>query len=304
MRSAPILLAVIAVLGAVLASCSSASPGLPSVASPANAGDEFANPEPVAITGYQGHAMEPFISRDGRYLLFNNLNEPSENTDLHWAERMTPLSFRYRGKIEGVNTGALEAVPSLDRNGLLYFVSTRSYERTLSTIYRARFVAGRATGAELVEGLSLKRPGMVNFDAEISADGQWLYGVDGDLTGGAIPKTADVFVAKRRGDRFERLPNSAAIMANINTAALEYAPAISSDGLELFFTRMSGASLWRKLTIEHAVRAFSDEPFGPSRTISAITGFVEAPTVTGDGKALYYHAKVNGRYGIFRVSRP
>jgi hypothetical protein len=54
--------------------------------------------------------------------------------------------------------------------------------------------------------------------------------------------------------RFERLPDSSRIFANINTSALEYAAAISSDGLELFFTRMTGALFWRKLTIEHAVR--------------------------------------------------
>ena len=34
-------------------------------ASQAVAGDEFVNPQPVTIVGYQGHAMEPFISRDG-----------------------------------------------------------------------------------------------------------------------------------------------------------------------------------------------------------------------------------------------
>jgi hypothetical protein len=266
---------------------------------PARAADEFAGPQPVAIVGYQGHAMEPFISRDGRYLLFNNLNDPSENTDLHWAERITPLSFRYRGRIEGANTDVLEGVPTLDRNDMLYFVSPRSYKETLSTIYRAKFEGGRATGVELVKGLSLMKPGMVNFDVEISADGKLLYGVDGDLTGGPVPKSADLFVARRVGDGFERLPDSARIMANINTSALEYAAAISADGLELFFTRMTGALLWRKLTIEHATRKSADEPFGPSRTIRSISGFVEGPTVTGDGKALYYHAKVEGVHRIY-----
>jgi hypothetical protein len=144
----------------------------------------------------------------------------------------------------------------------------------------------------------------VNFDVEISSDGQFLYGVDGDLTGGAIPKSADLFVAKRVGDRFARLPDSARIMANVNTFDLEYAAAVPSDGLELFFTRMTGLLFWRKLTIEHATRKSADEPFGPSRTVRAITGFVEAPAVTDDGKALYYHQKVDGMHRIYRVSRP
>jgi len=273
------------------------------IALPARAGD-FGDPKPVRIVGYQGHAMEPFISRDGKYLLFNNLNEPSENTDLHWAQALTPLTFLYFGKIAGANTAALEGVPTLDRNGTLYFVSTRSYEKTISTIYRAKFADGRASDVELVEGVSLKKPGIVNFDVEISADGRFLYGVDGDLTGGAIPKTADLFVARRVGDRFERLPDSARIMGNINTADLEYAAAISNDGLELFFTRMTRGLFARKLTIEHAERTSPSEPFGPSRTISAIAGVVEAPSVTGDGKALYYHQKVDGLHRIYRVTRP
>jgi hypothetical protein len=277
---------------------------LPIGALPAGAAGDFGNPQPVAIVGYQGHAMEPFISSDGHYLLFNNLNQPSENTDLHWAERITPLSFRYGGKIEGANTAALEGVPTMDRSGTLYFVSTRSYEKTLSTIYRAKFAAGRARDVALVEGVSLKKPGIVNFDVEISPDGQLLYGVDGDLTGGPVPKTADLFVARLLGDRFERLPESAKIMASINTADLEYAAAISADGLELFFTRLTGSIFSRKLTIEHAVRKSLGEPFGRSRTIPAIAGFVEAPSVTGDGKALYYHQKVDGIHRIYRVTRP
>jgi hypothetical protein len=290
--------AVAAVLSALL--------GFSAVSLPvASAAGDFGDPQPVAIIGYQGHAMEPFISRDGRYLLFNNLNDPSENTDLHWAEQINPWSFRYRGKIEGVNTASLEGVPTLDRNGFLYFVSTRSYEQTLSTIYRAKFESGRATDVQLVEGLSLKKPGMVNFDVEVSADGETVYSVDGDLSGGGgIPKSADLFVAKRIGGRFERLPDSARIMANVNTSALEYAAAISTDGLELFFTRLTQKFLSRTLTIEHSTRASVSEPFGVSRTIAAITGFVEAPTVTGDGKALYYHQKVDGMHRIFRVSRP
>lgn len=270
----------------------------------ARAESPFRHPERVRIVGYSGHAMEPFISRDGRYLLFNNLNDPSENTELHWAERVTPVEFRYGGIIAGTSTPALEGVPTLDRNGLLYFVSPRSYEQSLSTIYRAKFEAGRASGVELVAGLSLEKPGMVNFDVEISADGQYLYGVDGDLTGGPIPKSADLFVARRTGSGFERLPDSGRLLVKVNTDALEYAAAISPDGLELFFTRMSGALFWRKLTIERAVRTSANEPFGRSRTVRAIKGHVEGPSLSGDGKSLYYHMKVDGTFAIYRVTRP
>jgi hypothetical protein len=264
---------------------------------------EFSQPRPVAITGYPGHAMEPFITRDGRYLLFNNLNDPSENTDLHWAESVSDEEFRYRGKVTGANTKALEGVPTVDRSGNLYFVSTRSYEQTLSTIYRGRFDKGVVTGVELVEGISPRIPGIVNFDAEISADGEVLVGVDGDLTGGPMPKTADLFLARRVGNRFQRLPGDKDVFANLNTSALEYAPALSQDNLEIFFTRLTKGLFGASLTIEHAVRATADLPFPVSRTIGIINGFVEAPSITGDGKTLYFHQKVDGVYRIFRTTR-
>jgi hypothetical protein len=90
----------------------------------------FSNAERVSILGYADDAMEPFITRDGKYLFFNNLNEPRVNTNLHWAERIDDLKFRYKGEIAGVNTSALEGVPSMDRQGDFYFVSTRSYNET------------------------------------------------------------------------------------------------------------------------------------------------------------------------------
>jgi hypothetical protein len=43
----------------------------------------FENPQPVTVTGYSGDLMEPFLSRDGQILFFNNRNPPAEQTDLH-----------------------------------------------------------------------------------------------------------------------------------------------------------------------------------------------------------------------------
>src|SRR5947199_3457406 len=87
---------------------------------------DYTNPVKVQVIGYAGNIMEPFISRDGTTLLFNNLNAAPENTNLHWATRINDSSFQYRGEISGINTPDLEGVASLDRNGILYFVSTRN----------------------------------------------------------------------------------------------------------------------------------------------------------------------------------
>ena len=127
----------------------------------------------------------------------------------------------------------------MDKDGMLYFVSPRSYGKTFSTLYRGRFKDGSVDGVELVPGVSRKQPGIVNFDAEISADGKTLYFVDGQFAkDGPNPKSADIVIAVLDGKEFKRNPDSGAILKNINTQALEYAPAISTDGLELFFTRV------------------------------------------------------------------
>src|SRR5882762_4659758 len=109
---------------------------------------DFSKPERVMIRGYDGEAMEPFVSRDGKYLFFNNSNDPKVNTDLHWAKRVDDATFQYKGKIGGVNTDALEGVASMDRTNRFYFVSTRSYNQTASTLYRGTFKEGNVTDIE------------------------------------------------------------------------------------------------------------------------------------------------------------
>jgi hypothetical protein len=264
-----------------------------------SASGAFQNPQRVTIEGYNGDAMEPFLSRDGKYLFFNNLNEPSVNTNLHWAERVDDLHFKYRGELKGVNTAALEGVPSMDRAGNFYFVSNRSYDQTASTLYRGKFSDGTITGVELVPGVSLAKPGIVNFDAEVSADGETLYFVESEFSFLGQPKNARILFARRKGDNFVRDPASASIMQAVNTDGLNYAPATSASECELFFTRAGpqGPAIYM------SVRADKTKPFQTPLRLAAITGFVEGPTLSPDEKSLYYHKKENGHFVLYRVTR-
>ncbi len=261
----------------------------------------FGVPQRVTIRGYNGHAMEPFLTRDGNYLMFNNLNEPQENTNLHYAERKDDLTFEYKGEIKGVNTRSLEGVPSMDEEGMLYFVSPRSYDKTLSTLYRGRFKDGSVDGVELVPGVSRRQPGIVNFDVEISADGKTLYFVDALFVQGG-PKTADLVIATRTGTGFKRDTKSSAILKQVNTTALEYAADISADGLELFFTRMNSPPTMPP-AIFRAARKSQDDPFEKPQKVAGPTGFVEASTLSHDGKTMYYHTVENERRVIYCMKR-
>ncbi|MFZ2061370.1 MAG: hypothetical protein WAU82_10200 [Candidatus Binatus sp.] len=265
----------------------------------------FTNPQPVTIEGYSQDAMEPFVSPDGNYLFFNNSNSLPQ-TNLYYATRIDDVTFQFQGEIGGANAPGLNAVPSMDVNDIFYFVSTRSYSQTFSTIYSGTFSSGSLSNVAIVPGISKDKLGDINFDQCISPDGSTLYFVDGVFNGGSVPQSASIAVAKRRGDQFVRLKNSEEIMHKINTHDLNYAPDISKSGLEFFWTRIDIVNSQPKPppVIYTATRSSTSEPFGKPRKIEAITGFAEAPALSPDEKSLYYHVNVSGRFVIYRVTRP
>ena len=265
---------------------------------------QFTQPVKVQINGYKGNAMEPFLLRDGKTLLFNNLNGSSENTDLHWASKLNDSTFIYKGKLSGVNINYLEAVPTVDNEGNLYFVSTRSYNNTLSTLYQGRYINGTVTNVHLIKGISKFKAGWVNFDVEVSADGEYIYFVDAQLDRSAAPLSADLVIAKKISGGFVRLPNSGDLLKNINTGGLEYGACISADQLTLFFTRVSlPLTKSSHPSIFMAIRTGINNVFKRPLAIASITGFAEAPTIAPDQKTIYYHKKENGKFVLYMVKK-
>jgi hypothetical protein len=51
----------------------------------------------------------------------------------------------------------------MDMNDVFYFVSTRSYAKTYSTIYSGNFSNGNVSNIAIVPGISKDTPGDVNF---------------------------------------------------------------------------------------------------------------------------------------------
>lgn len=266
---------------------------------------DFDAPVAVEIVGYDDHAMEPFVSRDGAWLFFNNRNQPTDQTDLHVASRIDARRFRYIGPLEGANSDELDGVPSMDEEGRFYFISPRAYDETRNTLWRGRFAAGAVSGVEQLEGdASRNRPLWLNMDAEISADGRTLYFVENRWRLlGRGPRSSDILVARRDDSgAFLRLPDAEKILERINTDLLEFAPAVSADERTLYFTRVDRDALRQGAEegfgIFVATRGSRDVPFGPPQRIDAINGYVEAPSVSPDGCALYFHRLEDG---IFRI---
>ncbi len=84
----------------------------------------FGNPEPVTIIGYDGDAMEPFVSRDGVYLFFN---DDGADKNIFYAAFIDATSVQYQGPIASINTSAVDGTPSMDADGRFFYISTASY---------------------------------------------------------------------------------------------------------------------------------------------------------------------------------
>jgi hypothetical protein len=263
----------------------------------------FTDPQLVTISGYTGSAMEPFISDDGNYLLFNTSNVAPSVPALEFATRIDATTFRYQGEVGGANqSGYLSGTPSMDANGNLYFVSTRGYAHTFSTIYSGQFASGAVTDVHLVPGISGGALGTIDFDVEVSPEGSRLYVSVGHFAGGP-PTRAHLAIFEKVGNSFVPDAHSASILRAVNKVGmLTYAASISANGLELFFTQANPAG--GDPAIYRAVRTKVGRAFGHVQRVGAATGFVEAPAISADGTTLYYHRLVGSTFQIWSVTRP
>ena len=275
----------------------------------ARADDEqlFQNPKKVSIIGLEFSAMEPFISRDSKYLFFNSDENdiPLSGKNIFYAERIDDLTFQYKGEVKGINSDVVDGVLTMDRYNNFYYVSVKNYNRKhdFVTVYRGKFKDGYVSDIQPIPELSLQTPGWLNMDIEISADGLTLYSTQTYFGDGPPPTKSYFFSASLRDNKFIVDDNSEDIFKNINTNDLEYAASISSDGLEIFFTRGSSFRTSPKFISFYASRSDINSPFATPEPITAITGFAEAPAVTDGGKLIYYHKFDKDRFYIYALQR-
>lgn len=278
--------------------------------SPVPTYDAFGVPQRVTIANYTEDIMEPFLSRDEQFLFFND-NAPGGKS-LHYAT-YDGTSFTYVGEIGPFinDSSSVQGVPTMDNSNNFYFVDTKYYDPdgtppVYITLFTGNWTGTSVTGVAPVIGLDFPSPGFLNFDLEVSPDGQTIWFNDGFFNSGAFPVAADIkyatFVAP---GSFARAPDADAILANVNTTDdLEYAPAISSNGLELFFTRLDLGTM--NARIFRATRADTVTPFNTVELVSAIPGFAEGATFSQDEKTLYYHwlNPSANRFELYKVTRP
>ena len=266
---------------------------------------QYGKPVEVTLQGYDGDVMEPFLSRDGKYLFFNSLND-GVTTSLYYALRLDDTLFRFAGEVKGVNHEPphLEAVPSMDREGNFYYITTHDYPDQLKNLMCGHFSGGEVTGVHPVEGdFYTLQVGWLIMGAEIGAEGEYLFYTKARFREGPVPEEAFLGIARRKDTLFLQEKDAGQVLATLNDPSyLVYGVAVADDKKEIFFTRLKKGGTATEICM--AVRSSLAEPFGePCVLVSG--DMAEAPALGPDGVTLYFHRKDpgDGKYHLFLMRR-
>lgn len=272
----------------------------------------YENPLPVQLDGYDGDCMEPFITGDGQYLLFNNSNSGLVETHLHLSKKVGENHFKHLGLLTGSVSKSKDMAPTIDADGNLYYTCLLTYEKDGNSIYRGKFANEKLQDIALAKGdISPNKPAEINMDCDISKDGNTLILSRAHFANYLLPPDkSDLAIAEKSKGNFSLNPQSQNVLSKLNTNNLEYAPCQTSDQLELYFTRASKKAVLGDskkfepyLRIMAARRTNRSSPYEKPEKIATLTGFIEAPTITDDKREMFFHKKVGDKFRLFRATR-
>jgi hypothetical protein len=269
----------------------------------------YGNETPVTINGLSFDAMEPALSTDGNALFFNSLND-AITTSLYYAAKVNDSTFNLIGLVPIVNqtvTPRLDAVASLDSANNFYWVSLRDYPAQYENLHRIKFTGAGYTNFGKVYGdFYINSPGYLIMDATTNYDGNQLIYCNAYFNSCiGVPCKASMGIAQKINDStFNKLSNTSFLMANINDTSnyLVYAPNITKDGLELYYSRLLKTGTQTEILV--SVRTNTSNAFSlPQVLVTSPSVFPEAPTLTTDKTKMYYHKKIGTQYKIFYQKR-
>jgi Secretion system C-terminal sorting domain/WD40-like Beta Propeller Repeat len=270
----------------------------------------FGSEIPVTINGLSFDAMEPSISADGNYIFFNSLNN-GITTSLYYASKVNDSTFNFVGALAGANqtiSPRLDAVASSDSANNFYWTSLRNFPTQFDNCFYGSFNGTDVINIGRVHGtFYIYTIGWLMMDASINYKGDLLYYTNAffgpTYTGcGGVPCLGKLGIAQKQNDStFNKLSNSDGIMQNINdTNYVVYAPNISKNGLELYYTRFLKSNLSLGTQICVSVRNNLADTFSlPAIFLPFSLLTPEATTLTSDQSKIYYHKKSGGFYQLF-----
>lgn len=265
----------------------------------------FGTPQKISIAGLTFDAMEPFISPDGNTLFFNSLNSGG-NTNLYYALRVNDSLFTYVGIVNGTydpSANHLDAVASMDSLNNFFWISLRDYPANYDNLHKGNYSTGTVSAISRVHGdFNIYVPGWLIMDGTINYNGNFLYYNNAYFNNCSfgMPCEARIGIAQKVNDStFNKLINTDALLSNVNdTNYIVYAPQITKDGLELYFTRILKTTVNSEICV--SVRSSVNDTFSlPSVLYTNLYYIPEAATLTTDKQKLYFHQKDSS--GIFHI---
>lgn len=266
----------------------------------------FGNEIPVTINGYTLDAMEPFISPDGNAMFFNSLNDGNA-TSLYYAAKVNDSTFNLVGQVPVVNqtiTPRLDAVASVDTSNNFYWVSVRNYPTDFDNLHRVRFLTSSYTNFGRVHGnIYIYSPGWLIMDAAINYSGDKLLYCNAWFNSCSfnMPCKSAIGMAQKINDStFTKFVNSGALFSNINDTVnyIVYAPQLSKDELELYYTRALKGIAQTEICV--SVRTSTGLPFSLPTIIYPLSSSIpEAATITTDKSRMYYHKNTGSNFKLF-----
>lgn len=261
----------------------------------------FGSEKNVTITGLSFDAMEPCLSPDENYLFFNSLN--GGNKSIYYATRVNDTVFTYVGEVGGVNQTTaqhIDAAPSLDSADNFIWISTRNYPANMDNLHHGKFNSGNVPAIGRIHGnFYIYSPGWVIMDQTTSYDGKYLYYNNAYFNNCSVPCEAKIGIAQKLNDStYYKISNTDTILKNVNdTSCLVYAPFLTKDGLELYYTRMVKGSFNTEICV--SVRNTPADTFSAPLVIySDFPNSPEAATLDTGKQKMYYHKKIGGIYKI------
>lgn len=187
--------------------------------------------------------MDPFVSPDGRYLVFSSERPRADGAAAKMDVWIARRGARGWGEPQNlgasVNSGGDELYPSMDLRGSVYFASDRDGE---FDIYRSRRQRdGQYAPAEKIAG-AVNSAQRWEFNPEISPDGRTLLFTRLDFPGDPLPDLGygwgDLYAARQQRDGSFGAPKN--LGPCVNSAWDEFHPTVLWDRGLLFFARDIG----------------------------------------------------------------
>jgi Tol biopolymer transport system component len=185
---------------------------------------------PVPVFDFPGLAISPFVTPDGKRLLFESTRRDDagrEDTDLWIADWDGSRATNPRPLGAPFDTPYNEHSPSMSRAGSILFNSARPGGLGRNDLYLSRMKDGRYDAPKHLAGLSSPSH---DAGAYLAPDESYLL-FWSDRPGGSGKD--DVYIAFREGEDWSAPVN---LGPEVNSPEAETAPQVSPDGKWLVFT--------------------------------------------------------------------